>query len=99
MLWANLFKEDEEVCQLHILGQLVFSSDDVADSFLDTSLHCMASMVMIVQWMNIMGFVLFCSNLFLQADLVSDIVQTPFAHPAASQSKHHLSETVQLRRD
>ena len=49
----------------------MFSSDDVIDSFLDTFPHCMASMAMIVQWMNIMGFACFCSNLFQQVDLVS----------------------------
>ena len=34
----------------------LYNLDNITDSSLDTSPHCMATMAMIVQWMNIMGF-------------------------------------------
>ena len=41
---------------VNCIVQLISNFDNIIDFSLDTSPHCMASMAMIVQWMNTMGF-------------------------------------------
>ena len=44
---------------VNCIVQYIDNFDNITDFSLDTYLHCMANMAMIVQWMNIMGLEFF----------------------------------------